>query len=78
MRPGGQFTNNFFIKIQIQQKLGFIVIPFLVMISLQNFAHATTAQLSWHVYKFVAIALLEFGWAQNEIFKEFKLCWEDH
>ena len=31
-------------------------------------AHATTAQLSWQVQNFVAIALLEFWWEQNGIF----------
>ena len=30
-------------------------IKFLFMISLQNFAHTTTAQLSWHVQNFVVI-----------------------
>ena len=37
------------------------LIDFLVMISLQDFEHATTAGLSWHVQNFVAITPFEFG-----------------
>ena len=32
------------------------------------FAHATTAQLSWHVQNFVVITLLESRLEQNEIY----------
>ena len=43
-------TCDLAILIQIQA-----LIRILMKWSLQNFAHATTAQLSWHVQKFVAI-----------------------
>ena len=41
---GAHFTNNFFIVIKILWRSGFSVIPSLyVILSLPNFAHATTA-----------------------------------
>ena len=49
---GPHFTNDFSIVIQIQWKIGFSVTSMLSIISLQNFAHATSAQLSWHVQNF--------------------------
>ena len=36
------------------------------MILLQIFAHDTTAQLSCHVQKFVAIGSSELRWKENE------------
>ena len=49
------------------------------MWSLQIFVYATTAQLSRHVQKFVAITLLEFGREQNEIYVKFEELWlENH
>ena len=53
--PGAHFINSVFIAIQIRWKFRFAVIPVLINISLQVFAHATTALLSWHVQKFVAM-----------------------
>ena len=44
--------------------------------SLQIFAHGTTAVLSWHVYKFVAISQPAVALLRSEIFIEFELRWE--
>ena len=55
------FTKVISIAIQIRRKICLTVIPFMVMISLQCFAHVTTAQLSCHVQNIVAIAYLEIG-----------------
>ena len=44
--------------------------------SLQNFAHAKTAELSWHVLKFVAICLPGNELQQNEICIKFEL-WQE-
>ena len=41
-----------------------------------NFAHATTAQLSCHVQNLVAIIVSESKWEQNEISIEFDLRWK--
>ena len=49
--PVAHITNDVSRKIWIQFKIDFIVIPFLAIRSLQIFAHATTAVLSWHVQK---------------------------
>ena len=49
-----------------------ILIPFMVLSLQQNFPHAMTAQLSWHVQNYVAISALEWGWKQNEIYIELK------
>ena len=57
--------------IQIRWKLRIAVIPLLAIRSQQIFAHTTTAQLSWHVQKFVAITILESRWERNEISIEF-------
>ena len=46
---GTHFTNVFFIIIQIQLNIHYPVTPFLVLISMQNFAHAMTTQLWCHV-----------------------------
>ena len=47
--------NAFFITTKIQWNINFSVIPSPEMISQQIFAHATTAELSCHVKKFVVI-----------------------
>ena len=73
INTGQHFTNTFSITIQISWKFVCTVIQLLVRISLQIFAHDTTAQLSCHVQNFVVIILLEFGWEQNEISREFEL-----
>ena len=75
--PGTHFTNNFSITIQIQWKIYSARIQLLVIISQQNLAHATTAQLSCHVPNFVAITLLVLGWEQNEISITFELWWKN-
>ena len=49
------FQCHFSIEIQILWTLHCAFISMLVKWSLQNFAHATTARLSWHVQKFVVI-----------------------
>ena len=43
----------------------------MVIALLQIIAHATTAELSWHVQNFVAITWLKFEWVQNDIFVDF-------
>ena len=43
----------------------FAVIQFLVLGSIQNFAHATTVQLSWRKQNFVVIILLGFRQEEN-------------
>ena len=57
--PGARFTNGFLPAIQIRWKLRLATIPLLAIRSQRNFAHATTAQLSFHVQKIVAITVLE-------------------
>ena len=62
---------------EIRWKICFNVIPFLVMILLQTFAHATTAQRSCPVQKrIVVIASLYFGGKRNEISITFELRWK--
>ena len=75
--PGTHFTNNFSITSQIRWKIYSALIQLLVIISQQNLAHATTAQLSCHVPNFVAITLLVLGWEQNEISITFELWWKN-
>ena len=53
--PGARFTNGFYIAIQLRWKFRFTLTSILIQWSLQNFVHGTTAMLSWHVPKFVAI-----------------------
>ena len=45
------------IVIKIRRKIGFNVTPLKGIVSLQNFAHATTAQLSCHVQNSIVITL---------------------
>ena len=66
--PVARFTNDFLLAIQIWWTLCFVVIQYLAIRSQHIFAHATTAQLSCHVQKSVAITLLHLMWQQNEIF----------
>ena len=49
------FMNDFSIVIQIRWAIGLCVTPLQAIISLQKFAHATTAQLSYHEQNFIAI-----------------------
>ena len=64
---GGHFNKDFSIATQIQLKFLFAIIPFFDVLSLQIFAHATTAPLSWHVQKLVVIRQLKLSLQQNEI-----------
>ena len=74
---GSHFTNDFSITIQIRWKIHLALIQLQLIISQQNLAHATTAQLSCHVPNFVAITLLVLGWEQNEISITFELWWKN-
>ena len=47
-------NKKFSLVIQIWWRICFALIQIVSNWSLQNFAHATTAVLSWHVQKFVA------------------------
>ena len=58
---GTHFTNDFSITIRIRWKIHLALIQLQLIISQQNLAHATTAQLSCHVPNFVAITLLVLG-----------------
>ena len=49
-------TKYFIITIKIWWKFNFILIQIQIQISLQNFAHAMTALLSWHVPKFEVVS----------------------
>ena len=61
-KPRVHATHNIWRKIQIKWISNFVVIPSLGIRSLQNFAHAMTAVLSWHVQNFVVMTLLGFEW----------------
>ena len=71
--PGPRFTNGFSIAIQIRWKFRFTLISILIQWSLQNFVHGTTAVLSWHVQKFVAIWWSATELQQGEVFIELEL-----
>ena len=73
IRPGPRFTNGFSIAIQIRWKVRFTLISILIQWSLQNFVHGTTAVLSWHVQKFVAIWWPATELQQGEVSIEFEL-----
>ena len=59
---GARFTNGFSIAIQIRWRFRFALTSILIQLSLQNCVHGTTAVLSWHVQKVVAIL-----WTSNGI-----------
>ena len=71
--PGPRFNNVFSIAIQIRWKLCFTLTSILIQWSLQNFVHGTTAVLSWHVQKFVAIGWPVTELQQDEVSIEFEL-----
>ena len=54
-KSGARFTNGISIAIQIRWKFRFTPTSILIQWSLQNFVHGTTAELSWHVQKFLAL-----------------------
>ena len=72
-RPGARFTNGFSIAIQIRWKFRFTPTSIMIQWSLQNFVHGTTAVLSWHVQKFVAIRWPTTELWQVEVSIEFEL-----
>ena len=72
------FTDHFSMVIQLCSKFGFTLNPFQVIISLQNFAYSTRAQLSCHEQHLVSIAGIELWWKQNDISVEFELWWKNH
>ena len=73
VKSGPRFTNGFSIAIQIRWKFRFTLISILIQWSLQNFVHGTTAVLSWHVQKFVAIWWSATELQQGEVSIEFEL-----
>ena len=54
-------------------EIGFSVTPLYGIISLQNFARATTAQLSCHMQNFISMTSLQLEWEQKQISIEFEL-----
>ena len=66
---GGHLTTDVSIAIQIQLKVRFLVITFLI--SLQIFAHVTTARLFYNVQKKIAIGLTRLEREQNSICIQF-------
>ena len=66
----------FSIVIQISREICFRVTLLHGIISLQSLAHATTAQLLWHVQNFIAITSLKLGWEGCEISIEFEFLWK--
>ena len=74
---GAHFTNDFSIIIKIWWKFHSALIQVEVKWLLQNFAHATTAVLSWHVQHFVAICLLHYnGVTLKQIFHQILITME--
>ena len=70
---GSCFTNSFPIAIQIRWKFCFTLTLTLAQWSLQIFVQGTTAVLSWHVQKFVAIGCPTTELQQGEVSIEFEL-----
>ena len=70
---GPRLTNGFSIAIQIRWKFCFTLTSTLIRWSLQNFVHGTTAVLSWHVQKCVAVWWLATELQQGEVSIEFAL-----
>ena len=73
MAPGPRFTNGFTTAIRIPWNFRFTLISILIQWSLQKFVHGTTAVLSWHVQKFVAIWWPATVLEQGEVSIEFEL-----
>ena len=67
------FTDGILLKICICWEIRIAMIQLLTIRSLQFFAHARTAQLSWHVQNFVVITELEFELELTEISIKFEL-----
>ena len=71
--PGPRFTNGFSIAIQIRWNFRLTVTLILIQWPLQNCVHGTTAVLSWHVQKFVAIWRTGAELQQGEVSMELEL-----
>ena len=69
---GAHVINVILLAIQVRWKLCLAVIQLLPVRSQQIFAHAMTAQLSWHVQNFVVITLSESMLKQNQISIKFE------
>ena len=71
--PGTRFTKEFSLAIQPKRKNSFCCYSFLRYQIATNICtcHDSTAQLSWHVKKFVAITWWHFEWKQHKIFVDF-------
>ena len=72
--PGAHFTDDISSIIQIKLETIFCSISFTGNQITTKFAHAMTAELSWHVQNFVVITVSKFAWEQNKICIKFKLC----
>ena len=72
-RSRALFTNGFSIAIQIRWKFRCTLISILIQWSLRNFAHGTTAVLSWHVQNIVAIWWQATELQQGKVSIEFEL-----
>ena len=70
---GPRFINGFSVAIQIRLKFRFTLASILIQWSQQVFALGTTAVLSWHVQKLVAIWWREKELEQGEFSIEFVL-----
>ena len=70
---GPRFTNAFSIAIQIRWKFRFTLTMIIIQWLQQSLVYGTTAVLSWHVPKFVAISLAATELQQGEVFIVFEL-----
>ena len=78
LSPGFCFTNDFSIGMQIRWKFRFTLALILIQWSVQNFAHGTTALLSLHVQKFIAIWWSAAELQRGEVSIEFELWAKNH
>ena len=70
--PGACFIKVFLPAIQIRWKLRLAITPLVAIRSQQIFAHATTAQLPFHVQNFVAITVLR---VEVRVKRNFRRIW---
>ena len=71
--PWNPFHRCLFHHNSVSIEINFTLIPFLVDLSLQVFAHGRTTQLSCYVHNFLAISSFEFVWEQTGISITYKL-----
>ena len=76
MWPGRKGAFHYWFLLWIRWKIRITVIRLLTVRSHRISAHATTAQMSYHVHHFVAITLLVLWWEQGKIPIEFELQWK--